>query len=436
MKKIFLVLALAAVAQFAVAQESSVKSPATAKAAVEKARTATENPKLNVKAATWIKYGQALLDAYNSPMGNGWVGMTVEEWKFVGGGEKPVSETQVEIGGQQLTKQAYDARNYYFTRDGQLSAIEVTKPVIEDALARAFEAFREAAKLDAGGKAAKTISEALKQIAAKYSDEAYNAYAFGDYAKASDLFEKTYTVSGTAPYSVLDTNSLYNAAFAAMAAADTVRAKAFFTECLAKNYAAADGEVYARLADIANKSGDVAASKSYLEEGFSKYPQSQSILIGLINYYMTSGENTGRLFELLDDAKKNEPGNASLYYVEGNIHEKLGEEEAAVAAWDKCAGINPAYEFGYIGKALHFYNKALECQEKASSEMDDAKYQILVSEFENALKSCIEPFEKAYEITKDQTVKDSVTEYLRNACFRFREDPVYQAKYDKYSAEK
>ena len=46
----------------------------------------------------------------------------------------------------------------------------------------------------------------------------------------------------------------------------------------------------------------------------------------------------------------------------------------------------------------------------------------------------MEPFEKAYETTKDQAVKDTVKEYLKNACFRFREsDPSYQTKYDKYN---
>ncbi|MBQ2549591.1 MAG: hypothetical protein II560_00070, partial [Bacteroidales bacterium] len=41
------------------------------------------------------------------------------------------------------------------------------------------------------------------------------------------------------------------------------------------------------------------------------YPSSQAILIGLINYYVSSNQDTDRLFSLLNDAKKNEPDNAS-----------------------------------------------------------------------------------------------------------------------------
>ncbi len=74
---------------------------------------------------------------------------------------------------------------------------------------------------------------------------------------------------------------------------------------------------------------------------FTEFPQSQSILIGLINYYLKSNESTDRLFELLDKAKANEPNNASLFYVEGNIRSQLGDTENAVKAYRKCAEINP-----------------------------------------------------------------------------------------------
>ena len=155
--------------------------------------------------------------------------------------------------------------------------------------------------------------------------------------------------------------------------------------------------------------------------------------MGLINYYVASGDNPQRIFELLDMAKVNEPNNASLYYVEGNIHLQLGDIDKAKEAYDKCAVINPDYEYGYIGKGIMLYNRAVELQEQAASEMDDAKYVKLVSEFEESLKGCIEPFEKAFEVSKDENVKASICQYLKNACFRFREDSVYQAKYDKYN---
>ena len=73
-------------------------------------------------------------------------------------------------------------------------------------------------------------------------------------------------------------------------------------------------------------------------------------------------------------------------------------------------------------------------QTKAQEELDDAKYMALVKEFEADLKSCIAPFEKAFEITKAENVKVGVAEYLKNAYYRFREEsPEYMAGYEKYS---
>ena len=81
-----------------------------------------------------------------------------------------------------------------------------------------------------------------------------------------------------------------------------------------------------------------------------------------------------------------------------------------------------------------FYKQAEEFVEKAQNEMDDAKYMALVQQFEKALKGCIEPFEKAFNITKDENIKSSIAEYLKNAYYRFRdEDAKYMAGYEKYN---
>ena len=119
--------------------------------------------------------------------------------------------------------------------------------------------------------------------------------------------------------------------------------------------------------------------------------------------------------------------------MEGNINKELGKNEEAIAAYYKCADINPEYEFGYIGAGILYYDLAVKLSEEASTELDDAKYNALVEQFEKALMDAIDPFEKAFATTKDESLKVSIAEYLKNIYYRFiTKGAEYEEGYNKY----
>ena len=443
MKRIFIALALVLSLQVADAQ---VKSPEAVKKAVEAAEAASQDPKKNIKPTTWLKLAEAYMNAYTNPAGIGWVGASKQELQMLMAGQQPLSVEQAEVAGEAYTKEVYATCNYYFNGAGVLQIIEVTAPLYEDALENARVAYYEANKVDAKQAKLKDVNAGLEDIARKYINDAFNSYQFGDLAGASVLFEKAAKAAATEPLNKIDTTAVYNAGFTAWMVQDYERAKSFFLECLAVPYYHEDGEVYSKLADVYAKLGDKAMTVETLEKGFSQFPQSQSILIGLINYYLENNENPERLFELIDMAKKNEPNNASLYYVEGNIYNELRQatkdDEAkaaeylakAVQAYDACEGVNPSYEFGHIGKGVMYYNYAIELQEKANLEFDDKKYMALVEQFEAALMNSLEPFEKAFAVSADNNLKVSIAEYLKNIYYRFvSKGAEYEAGYNKYA---
>jgi tetratricopeptide (TPR) repeat protein len=431
MKRILIALAVLLAVQVADAQ---TKSPEAAKKAVESAEAASKDAKKATKVATWLKLASSYMDAYNAPAGSAWLGASKQELQLIMGNDRPVSVEEVVLGTDQLIKETYSNKEFYFSPAGQLVLINVTQPVVEDALGGALEAYKKAYEVDAKQSKTKDIVTGLSTIAQKYLDEGMNSYTFGDLVKASQLFEKAVEASATAPLSKVDTTALYNAGYTAWAVKDYERAKNFFEQCLAANYYYEGGEVYAKLGDVYTNLGDAKKAAELLEQGFVKFPQSQSILIGLINYYMTSGENADRLFVLIDEAKKNEPNNASLYYVEGNIYKELKNYEKAVESYMKCAEINPEYEFGFIGAGILYYERAVELSEQASNEFDDKKYNALVEQFEQALLDALEPFEKAYNVTKDNTLKVSIAEYLKNIYYRnISKGAEYEAAYNKYN---
>jgi len=430
MKKIILALALLASIQVSNAE---VKPINVATSNLESAKAASQNEKKADKFTTWLKLGECYIDAYDSPMGNAWVGASKQELSLLGF-EKPSAVEEVVLSGAPYVKEIYNNVNYYFDANGYLRVIEVTKPICESALDFAVEALQKAYALDTKKTKKNDISQKMDDVHMKYLQAAYDQYTFGNATKSCEYFGKAYSVTTLEPSTKIDTLSLFYAAQTAVWAGDMAKAKDYFTTCIEKyNYENGSGDVHAKLADIYLQEGNNEKAKALLEQGFEVFPQGQSIIIGLINYYLTNNEDPTKLFTLLDKAKANEPTNASLYYVEGNINAELGEFEKAIEAYEKCSEINPNYEFGYIGKGQMFYKKAIEIQEKAQTEMDDAKYMALVKEFEDCLKNCIPPFEKAYEITKDEAVKEGISEYVKNASFRFRTEPEYQAIYEKYS---
>ena len=440
MKKIILALAVLLSVQVADAQTKALDA---AKQAAETAKTASQDAKKATKVATWLKLADAYMAAYNAPAGSAWVGASKTELQLVLK-ERPFSTEEVVVGEETLVRESYAARDYYFTPAGQLVMIVVTQPIYPDALERALEAYKKAYEVDAKQSKIKDITAGIETVSKKLYEDGMNYYSLGDYAKAAEYFAKAFEASVVEPYSTPNNDALYNAGFVAWASQDWETAKKHFEKCMEIGYFYENGEVYAKLSDIYAKLGDKTASVAILEKGFTAYPQSQSILIGLINYYLESGENTDRLFELIAEAKKNEPDNASLYYVEGNIYNELRQAEQdeakaeellakAVAAYDACQTINADYEYGHIGKGIMFYNMAIELQDKAANELDDKKYAVLVEKFENALLNSLEPFEAAYSVSKDDSIKISIAEYLKNIYYRFQtKGEKYEDGYKKY----
>ena len=431
MKKILIALAVLLAVQVADAQ---VKSVDAAKKAVETAEADSQNPKKNAKVATWLKLATTYMDAYEAPAGNVLVNSPRVQVQMMLGNERPSASEVVTVDGVNFKKEVYSNKNLYFDETDVLRIIEITKPVYEDALASALNAYVKAYEVDTKKSKLNDIKAGIQKVAEKYFNDGMNQYSIGDLKKAAALVAKSAAAAETAPNSVVDTTALYNAGFIYWAASDFESAKTYFEKCLANNYYYENGETYAKLGDVYFKLGDNAKGVQTLETGFVKFPQSQSILIGLINYYLESGENTDRLFELIGEAKKNEPNNVSLYYVEGNIHKQLGNREKAIAAYKECAVVDPNYDFGYHGLGVYYYDIAVQISEEAAQELDDTKYQALVKEYEQYLLDAIEPFEKAFEITANPQVKLNCAEYLKQIYYRFSSvEDKYMQGYNKFN---
>ena len=176
-------------------------------------------------------------------------------------------------------------------------------------------------------------------------------------------------------------------------------------------------------------------TKDVLERGFAKYPTNQAILVSLINAYMDTNDDPTKVLDLIKKAQLNEPGNPTLYYAEGNVWRGLDSADMAIECYEKSLSIDPDFVYGYFSIGDVLYNEALKIQDKASLEMDNAKYEAMMVQFDKVLRNAIVPFEKAFEVTDDNEIKIVVAEFLKNIYFRFRDSgEQYKVKYDHYKA--
>ena len=430
-----LALALFASVQIANAQyESAGKGPKEAKAALKNAEADTQDEKQGAKFTTWLRYGNACLDAYDVQVVKAWPGASRDEVRLYMN-EEPSAVEDFTVAGTSGQKATYKDAIIYFDSNNQVRVIEPINPVADRPLFKALDAFSKAYQLDDKKKKTKDITNGINGVHDRSVNYAYDLYQIGNMEDCYKYFKLAYDASLTEPCNVADTSSLYNAGNIAVACKEYDFAAEMYKLCVEKyGYYGDEGEIYTKLAAISDSKGDKEQAVKLLEEGFSKFPESQSILLNLINYYVENKQDPNKLFALLDQAKQNDPNNASLYYVEGNIKKELGDMEGAIAAYKKSNEVNPNFEYGYIGIGQTYYDKAIEIQEQAANEMDDAKYMALVKEFEDCLKSCIVYFEKGFEVTTNEKVKVGICEYIKNASFRFREEEEYKAIYEKYNA--
>ena len=430
MKKILLAVALILSVTAGYAQP---KTAADAQKLVDKAVAASNDAKKAAKVQTWIDLAKAYVGAYDQPTVNLIPATPRTEVKVLLGKQQVLNTETVNLGSTAYTVDHYADKDLYYNGP-VLEFYTVTKyPVAGDLLGNAEEALAKAVALDVKGSKTKDITALYEDIHKKATDEALSYYFAGNYPKSAEVFEKSLSSYDNPYIKKIDTVNVYHTAIASGLAGNSDKAVEYYQKAIDLGYYA-EGNAFSNLSTIYLQAKDTASALSVLEDGFAKYPQSQGVLINLINIYRESGTDTQKLFDLLHSAQENEPNNASLYYVEGDVYKKLGDVESAEKLFRKSSEIDPNYIYGLLSVGILYYEYAVELQEKANNEFDDAKYTALVKEFEDSLEKAIEPFEQSFAKTNDKEIQNAVAEYLKNIYFRFRnKSDEYQQKYDFYN---
>ena len=411
------------------------KNAADALKAVTKAQTAADDAKKAAKPATWISLAKAYIDAYDQPARNILTGTPQAEVKLFLKDQQVLGTSEKNGAEAMYTVDSYADKDLYYNSDGILEFYLVTKPAVEgDLLGKAVEALEKAKSVDPKDSKAKDITQLMNDIHGKLGNEALSEYLAGNFEKAAELFKKTAACSENPMLGQVDSLNTYYTALVSSMAGNKDQAVEYYNKCLDKGIYQ-NGNTFSNLAEVYRSSGDTLACKDVLEKGFVQFPENDGILIGLINLYIDSKDDTGRLFDLIHAAQNLNPTNASLFYVEGNVYKQLGDVENAAKYYAKSVEVDPTYTYGPLGLGALYYDKAIELQTAASEELDDNKYFALVKEMDETLEKAIAPFEQSFKMTEDAELKNAIAEYLKNIYFRLRDkNPEYEALSKKYEA--
>ena len=419
MKKVFLtVLAVALVAVTAVQAQKVNKSALVSK--IEKSDADIADAKKGAKAATWINRGKAFYEAAIEPTKSLFVNMDAAMLKLAVG--EPASTESVT-----LVNVPYEAWVYpWFTayiKDGKIATWSQTQWVIEDAPAKAIEAYNKAYEM--APKTADKVKEGLKQISDFCSQVGNTGIDTGNYADAADAYALAFEAQSSPAHGNPEPALLYYAGY------------------LRTVDGAANPASYVIGADYLNKAldlgyndeeGNVLKAKDALVAGIKKFPKNERILDGLVQLYTNPEDSVGDpadLVALIDAAIESNPENVDLWFGRGRIFFALKQYDESIASFQKVVELKPELFEGnyYLGV---FYTIKADEMNKVMNEKQyssQAAYDADLKAANAVYMEAIPWFEKAHELKADDF---NTLDMLKQLCFRLRDEPGIQEKYDKY----
>ncbi len=435
MKKVLTVIAAIAMLHTAFAQDGSNFEKVVKD--VEKAQEAAANPKKADKPDTWIKLAGTLIDAYSAPFGQLRRGASRTETGLFLRGMTPSRTEDATIMGAPCSKEVFPAVNLYYSQEGVLQVIEITKPAVENALDKAAEAIAKAKELDKDGKKSKNIEETLARLVDMIDGEASNAYYLDQPVKSSEFFEKVFTVSrmSTDP-NILETgvSYLFNAAIASGAAKDTLRTASLYEKCIDMGYYGTEDGVFINLYYLYSGQKRYDDALAVLQRGYEINPESKDIPTLLIDAYSNLGKDPKEVLALIDKVQAMRPTDPYPFFAKGNIYLKMKEYDEAVNTFRECQKVDPTYWWGFYGEATVLEAVGNELLERANTEMDNAKYEAIVVEFNENVKGQVEALSKAFGACGDLATKKELARLVKDLAFKLRAEEKYQAIYDEYKA--
>ena len=306
-------------------------------------------------------------------------------------------------------------------KNGRVDKFEETILLYEDPLKEALRCLEKAQELDVDGKLDKKVKEQYDALKIDFERLAIEEFFKPDYKKSFYAFSRLDVINQKEIMEgAVDDTMLYYAGMAASKAEMIDECIEYYEKAIAAGYG--DPDIYVFLKQKYFSVGDTAKGVEILEKGFERYPEHQSVIIELINYYLIAGRQDAAL-EYLRIAQADDPENLSFIFAEATLYDKMGEREKAMTTYQKCIDIDPEYFNAYYNMGVMYYNEAVEMLQYADENIKTPKeYGEAVDEALEVLKEALPFMEKANSLQPEDR---STLETLKTLYYRLQMTDKY-----------
>lgn len=376
------------------------------------------------KVRTWSNRGKLYYDiAMFNFIPSSYVGLPAEggiqNVKYIIGEPDKIEKT-----GEKTETWVYPHKKLYM-KNGALESWEETDYIDKNALEKSAEAYIKAKELDDKERFINRSSTKTEVMMVRNAlmNKGVEHYSDKEYEKAYDLFINAGELGQFPKDEKVDTafhemQPYYYAAVVASEAEMFDKSRKLFKKCVENNY---NGDMaYHNLAETYLLQEDSITYIKKIKEGFDKYPESEQLVIDMINYYMVKDE-PDQVIKYIDIALKKNPDNPSLYSAKATVydnqHTDLINEYKALK--DK------AHE----AKKEAFRNRFDEAKKKAAEKKRHdalATAKKLKTEADKAFNNALEQYKLAIE--KDPKFFNPVYNMAR-LHYKTYEEMMFESEY-------
>jgi tetratricopeptide (TPR) repeat protein len=429
MKKTFLSLMIISVAFIGLrAQEGGTPvvllNYNAVKKKVEKSDSEIQDPKKNVKAATWMKRGEVYQDAFMlglEQLSEGMAATTITLFY-----NQPGSiDTETKDGSTYETYH-YEHMNYIFV-NGALQDWERVDPISEDPLRVAMDAYFKALELDVNNKLGEKIKDRLTELKGQLKRDGVNNYYRENYNGALQSFENVLEVNNLDLFAgefdtiMVQYSGIISREIAAKTNNNDLYKKAiYYYEQLAEaNYGGPNTCLQINMDYLAI--GDTLGALECLKKAYDRYPDTVSIIANIANTYIELKQFDEGI-EFMDKAIEHNPDIAETYYWKGRLlinKEEVESINKALESYQKAGELNPSlyyiwYDMGYI-----YYLQGADFYERASLEEHEPTRMRLLELGKEKYMESIPLLEKAYKLNAVNTdVKFETLDLLQRMYYK------------------